>query len=212
MNFFFDIKPREIPPEERTEIEARDRAFKFLSSRSAGQELKVGRHTFTVYRVRGSEVYLIKGAGRKLYKLEVVAFTPLTVDVIEVSGGSGSPLGKKPIAKFQPLVQPGGVGDLWDEVGMKRASKKKSAEFWRENLLSALDDFINGNPDGEQALVPVIQDLPKRFRELLTKAFEREYAKAENIGDEPFDELKEQIESASVDQIIGYAEEYYKNL
>ena len=102
VDFFPGVKPREYSTEERAEIEARDRAFKILSSHSAGQELKVGRHTFTIYRVRGSEVYLIKGAGRKLYKLEVVAFTPLTVDVIEVSGGSGSPLGKKPIAKFQP--------------------------------------------------------------------------------------------------------------
>jgi len=211
IDFFLDVKPREIPSQERAEIEARDRAFRFLESHHAGQKLKVGHHTFRVYRVRGSEVYLIKGAGRKLYKLEVVNFSPLTIDVIEVSGGSGTPLGKKSIAKFQPQGEFGDAGDLWAEAGMSCSSKKEKAEFWRDYLLSALDDFINGNPEGRLALVPVVKDLPKEFHEILTWVLVTDYTHVEKIGDEPFRELEEQISHASVDQIIQYGEAYFKS-
>jgi hypothetical protein len=99
-DFFPEV--RELSPEEKAESEVRTRAWRFLESQRPGQKLKVGRHLFTIWRQRGSEVFMTKGKGRKLYKLNVVAFTPLTVEVIEVSGGSGESLGKPPIARFQP--------------------------------------------------------------------------------------------------------------
>jgi hypothetical protein len=103
-DFFPDVKPRELSPEEKAEQEARTKAWRFLESQRPGQHLKVGRHEFVIWRSRGSEVFMTKAKskGRKLYKLEAVSFTPVTFEVIEVSGGSGDRLGKPAIARFQP--------------------------------------------------------------------------------------------------------------
>jgi len=83
-----------------TESEDSDRAVRFLESHKPGQELKVGRHLFTVWRVIGVTVWLTKGGGRKLYQLELLSFKPPTFGVIEISSGSGTPLGEPPVATF----------------------------------------------------------------------------------------------------------------
>jgi hypothetical protein len=100
----FFPKVRELSPEEKAESEARTKAWRFLESQQPGQLLKVGRHKFVIWRSRGSEVFMTKAGskGRKLFKLEVSSFHPVTFDVVEVSGGSGTSLGKPPIARFQP--------------------------------------------------------------------------------------------------------------
>lgn len=84
-----------------TESENRERAIRFLESHKPGQELKIGRHLFTVWRVTGVTVWLTKGKGRKLYQLDLLSFEPPTFVVIEISGGSGESLGKPPVAKFE---------------------------------------------------------------------------------------------------------------
>jgi hypothetical protein len=101
-DFFPEV--RELSPEEKAESEARTRAWRFLESQQPGQQLKVGRHKFVIWRSRGSEVFMTKAGskGRKLFKLEVSSFHPVTFEVVEVSGGSGEKLGKPPVARFQP--------------------------------------------------------------------------------------------------------------
>lgn len=64
--------------------------------------MKVGKHTFVVESTHGVTVYITKGKGKKLYKLDVASLAPLTVDVREVWGGSGQLKDLPPVARFQP--------------------------------------------------------------------------------------------------------------
>jgi len=81
----------------------RERAMVWLSNHKVDDELKVGRHLFRVESTRGITVYVTKGKGRKLYKLETVNLEPFTVEVKEVWPGSGEiKTDVKPLARFQP--------------------------------------------------------------------------------------------------------------
>ena len=82
----------------------RERAMVWLSNHKVDDELKVGRHLFRVESTCGITVYVTKGKGRKLYKLEVVSLdAPFTMEVKEVWPGSGEiKTNVKPLARFQP--------------------------------------------------------------------------------------------------------------
>jgi hypothetical protein len=86
----------------------RDRALNFLAGHRPGQELRVGKHLFEVWRVNGVTVHLTKAksAGKKLYVLHVASLdAPFTIEVREVSGGSGELLDTPPVAVFTPFTE-----------------------------------------------------------------------------------------------------------
>lgn len=80
----------------------RDRAAALLQSFVPGQALIVGRHHFVVERTYGVTVYVTKGKGRKLYRLDVTSLEPLAIAVREVWPGSGDLKDVPPVVQFQP--------------------------------------------------------------------------------------------------------------
>jgi hypothetical protein len=80
----------------------RDDALRFLGSLKPGDVLDFGRKQFTVWRATGARVLVTQSgtAGKKLSHVEPVVLTDdeCIFGVLEVSAGSGDPLGKPPVA------------------------------------------------------------------------------------------------------------------
>lgn len=72
-----------------SEREERDLCAIYLSRMKRDDEIIVGRHRFRVERATGVTVYITKGKGQKLYKLDVTSLTPCTITIREVWPGSG---------------------------------------------------------------------------------------------------------------------------
>ena len=100
---------------------------------------------------------------------------------------------------------------LWSEVGLEEAPDREKAAFWREQLLNDVDD-IDVSVSG--ALHPVLADISEVVDPMVLRALKNNQAASLAARDfrSAVRELREQIQNASVGQIVQYANDHYRNL
>ena len=102
---------------------------------------------------------------------------------------------------------------IWAEVGLEDASNREKAAFWREALLSDVDD-IDATGSLPSSLRPVLADISEVVDPEVLRAFARD--QLDSIAPSDYRgtvrEIREQISNASVGQIVQYANEHYRSL
>ena len=101
---------------------------------------------------------------------------------------------------------------IWAEVGLEDASAREKAAFWREALVSDLDDIdTSGLPS---ALRPVLADISEVVDPKVLRAFAQD--RLDSIASADYRravrEIREQILNASIGQIVQYANDHYRSL
>lgn len=111
---------------------------------------------------------------------------------------------------------------IWKEVGLEDASRREKADFWRRDLEERLEDTsVNGL---DRALLPVLLDVrgvvdPSILKLLRAGPRSPRWRLIEHTGSTVSEgyrramrEIRNQIRNASADQIVGYANRYYRTL
>lgn len=106
---------------------------------------------------------------------------------------------------------------IWAEVGLEDASAREKADFWREALLSDVDDIESRAPGTmgvSSSLRPVLADVSEVVDPKVLRAFARDRLDSIASADQrdAVREIREQILNASVGQIVQYANEHYRSL
>lgn len=102
---------------------------------------------------------------------------------------------------------------VWDEIGLADGTLEERAETWRQWLLDDLDDFRTGG-GLSVAFIPLIPDLTEEARIAAYALFGMQSingkVRYEDINVDAFIELlEEQIQNASKQQMVQYAEKHY---
>ena len=100
---------------------------------------------------------------------------------------------------------------IWAEVGLEDAPNREKAAFWREALLSDVDDIDMGV---SSSLRPVLADVSEVVDPEVLRAFARDQLGSIASSDyrNAVREIREQILNASIGQIVEYANEHYRSL
>jgi hypothetical protein len=101
---------------------------------------------------------------------------------------------------------------IWTEVGLDDASNREKAAFWREALLSDVDEIDATGVSS--ALRPVLADISEVVDPKVLRAFARDQLGSIASSDyrAAVREIREQILNASVGQIVQYANDHYSSL
>jgi hypothetical protein len=102
---------------------------------------------------------------------------------------------------------------IWAEVGLEDASNRDKAAFWREALLSDVDD-IDEDEGVPAPLRPVLADVSEVVDPEVLRAFARDQLDSITSSDyrDAVREIREQILNASIGQIVEYANAHYRSL
>lgn len=101
---------------------------------------------------------------------------------------------------------------IWAEVGLEDASTREKATFWREALLSDIDDIETAGV--ASSLRPVLADVAEVVDPSVLRAFAQDQLDAIEAPDyrDAVREIREQILNASIGQIVQYANDHYRSL
>ena len=104
------------------------------------------------------------------------------------------------------------TASIWAEVGLENASNREKAAFWRETLLSDIDDIDAMGVSS--SLRPVLADISEVVDPKVLRAFARDQLDSIASSDyrDAVQEIREQILNASIGQIVQYANEHYRSL
>jgi hypothetical protein len=101
---------------------------------------------------------------------------------------------------------------IWEEVGLEGASNREKAAFWREVLISDLDDIDASGVSS--TLRPVLADVSEVVDPQVLRAFAED--RLDPIESAEYRaavrEIRDQILNASIGQIVQYANEHYRSL
>ena len=101
---------------------------------------------------------------------------------------------------------------IWAEVGLEDASTREKAAFWREALLSDIDDIETAGV--ASSLRPVLADVAEVVDPAVLRAFAQDQLDSIEATDyrDTVREIREQILNASIGQLVQYANDHYRSL